>query len=41
MPREVSQDSIATALALDGKLDDETREKFLEKVFSPAAAPSH
>ncbi|WP_248962558.1 hypothetical protein [Sphaerisporangium perillae] len=40
-PRAVSQDSIATALALDGKLDDETRESFLEKVFSPAAQPTH
>jgi hypothetical protein len=37
IPREVTESSLATALALDGKLDEKTREDFLERVFTPAS----
>ncbi|MEV1172482.1 hypothetical protein [Nonomuraea sp. NPDC049784] len=35
--REVTEGSLATALALDGELDEKTREDFLERVFTPAS----
>ncbi|MFC6087485.1 helix-turn-helix transcriptional regulator [Sphaerisporangium aureirubrum] len=35
--REVTESSLATALALDGKLNEETREDFLNRVFTPAS----
>jgi hypothetical protein len=34
--REVSENSLRTALALDGKLDREARNEFLNRVFTPA-----
>lgn len=37
IPRAVTEESIATALSLDGTLDQATREAFLERVFTPAA----
>ncbi|TMR03409.1 hypothetical protein ETD83_10915 [Actinomadura soli] len=37
IPRAVTERSIATALSLDGTLDQTTREAFLERVFTPAA----
>jgi hypothetical protein len=36
IPRKVTENTLATALALDGKLDEKTREDFLERVFTPA-----
>ncbi|GAA3832510.1 hypothetical protein GCM10022226_62170 [Sphaerisporangium flaviroseum] len=35
--RDVTESSLATALALDGKLDEKTREDFLKRVFTPAS----
>ncbi len=37
IPRPVSEDAIRTALALDGTLDEETREGFLHRVLTPEA----
>lgn len=37
IPREVSEQSLGTALALDSKLDETTREEFLSRVLSPDA----
>jgi len=41
IPREVSEDSIRTALGLDSKLDPGVRDEFLDLVFTPAAAANH
>lgn len=35
VPREVSEDSLRTALALDSKLDKDTRNEFLDRVLPP------
>jgi hypothetical protein len=37
IPRAVTERSIATALSLDGTLDETTLDAFLERVFTPAA----
>jgi hypothetical protein len=37
IPREVTEHSIATALSLDGTLDEATLDAFLERVFTPEA----
>jgi len=37
IPRDVTERSLWSALCLDGKLDDDVREQFLERVFSPRA----
>lgn len=37
IPRQVSERSITTALSLDGTLDEETRENFLQRVLAPEA----
>jgi hypothetical protein len=36
IPHAVTEESIATALSLNGTLDQATREVFLERVFTPA-----
>lgn len=38
IPRDVTEHSLATALALDGQLDEKTRKDFLERVFTPATS---
>jgi hypothetical protein len=35
IPREVSEQSLSTALSMDGKLDDDTLEEFLSRVLTP------
>ncbi|MGH3927350.1 MAG: hypothetical protein ACRDTT_31550, partial [Pseudonocardiaceae bacterium] len=41
IPHEVSERSIRTALVLDSELDPTVRDKFLDLVFTPAAAGDH
>jgi hypothetical protein len=36
IPREVSEQSLRTALALDGKLDETAQAQFLNRVLAPA-----
>lgn len=35
IPREVSEQSLSTALSMDGKLDDDRLEEFLSRVLTP------
>ena len=37
IPRDLSQNSIRTALSLDAKLDQAAQDEFLDRVFTPAA----
>jgi hypothetical protein len=36
IPRQVTEESICTALALDGKLDPDALHDYLDRVFTPA-----
>lgn len=41
IPHKASEDAIRSALVLDSELESSVRDKFLARVFTPAAAPEH